>query len=92
MALMTPTAVKTALKSLKGWRLHDGKEIRKEFPHKNFVGAMGFVNAVAILAERSNHHPDIDIRYSTVLLSLSTHSEGGVTEKDITLAREINNL
>ncbi len=92
MALMTQTAVKSELKSLKGWRLQNGKEIRREFTHKNFVQSMAFVTGVALLAEKANHHPDIDIRYATVLLTLSTHSEGGVTAKDIALAKEINKI
>ena len=51
-----------------------------------------FTNAVASLAEEHNHHPDIDIRYATALLTLSTHSEGGITQKDIDLAVDIDKL
>jgi len=53
---------------------------------------MGFVNSVALLAEKANHHPDIDIRWNTITLTLSTHSAGGLTEKDFTLAAEIDAL
>jgi 4a-hydroxytetrahydrobiopterin dehydratase len=53
---------------------------------------MGFVNSIALLAERANHHPDIDIRWNKVLLVLSTHSEGGITQKDISLAKEIESF
>ncbi len=77
---------------MKGWSFHDGKEIRKEFTHKNFVEAMSFVTAIALIAERANHHPDIDIRWGTVHLALSTHSEGGITVKDIALAKEIDKI
>jgi 4a-hydroxytetrahydrobiopterin dehydratase len=80
-----------ALEALKGWQLKGGA-IRKTFDLKDFVHAMGFVNAVALLAEKANHHPDIDIRWNTVTLVLSTHSEGGLTKKDIALARLIEGL
>jgi len=53
---------------------------------------MGFVNQVALLAEKANHHPDIDIRWNKVKLTLSTHSAGGVTENDIELAKAIEKL
>jgi 4a-hydroxytetrahydrobiopterin dehydratase len=79
------------LKNLKGWKLV-GKEIRKEFKHAGFVEAMGFVTSVALLAEKANHHPDIDIRWNVVTITLVTHSDGGVTEKDMALAREIEKL
>jgi 4a-hydroxytetrahydrobiopterin dehydratase len=92
MALMTEAAVKAELKTIKGWRFHDGKELHKEFTHKNFVGSMAFVTSVALVSERANHHPDILICWSKVSLTLSTHSEGGVTEKDIALAKEINKI
>lgn len=59
---------------------------------KDFVHAMGFVNSVALLAEKANHHPDIDIRWNKVMLTLSTHSEGGLTAKDFALAKEIEQL
>jgi len=53
---------------------------------------MNYVNRLAVLAEITNHHPDIDIRWNTVHLSLSTHSKGGLTEKDFALARQIDAL
>src|SRR5438034_815080 len=79
------------LAPLKGWNLA-GKEIRKTFEHKDFVHAMGFVNSVALLAEKANHHPDIDVRWNKVTLTLATHSAGGLTEKDFKLAGEIEKL
>lgn len=59
---------------------------------KDFVAAMGFVQSVALLAEKADHHPDIDIRWNRVTLTLSTHSAGGLTEKDFALAALINSL
>jgi 4a-hydroxytetrahydrobiopterin dehydratase len=79
------------LKTLKSWQL-SGPEITRTFDMKDFVHAMGFVNSVALLAEKANHHPDIDIRWNKVTLSLSTHSAGGLTEKDFHLAREVDAL
>jgi 4a-hydroxytetrahydrobiopterin dehydratase len=83
--------IKTRLDGLHGWQ-RKGLEITKVFEHKDFVRAMGFVNSVALLAEKANHHPDIDIRWNKVTLTLSTHSAGGLTEKDFTLAAGIDQL
>lgn len=91
MALMSRKEAEAELKTLKGWKL-SGKEIRKEFIHENFTKAMGFVTSVGLLAEKANHHPDIDIRWNKVTLLLTTHSAGGLTEKDFVLAREIEKL
>jgi 4a-hydroxytetrahydrobiopterin dehydratase len=66
--------------------------IARSFRFKNFSDAMQFVNKVARLAERANHHPDIMIRYDKVSLTLTTHDEGGLTEKDFKLACQINRL
>ncbi len=67
-----------------------GQKIQRTFSFDDFVGAMEFVNQVAGLAERLQHHPDIMIRYSKVTLTLSTHDAGGVTEKDFGFAREVD--
>ncbi|HUL43374.1 MAG TPA: 4a-hydroxytetrahydrobiopterin dehydratase [Bacteroidota bacterium] len=91
MKTLTDQEVAAAVKKLKGWNLI-GKEIRKSFIHKDFVHAVGFVNSVALVAERANHHPDIDVRWNTVTLTLSTHSAGGLTEKDFKLAGEIDEI
>ena len=91
MPLASSSEIEKELHALQGWML-EGKEIRKKFEKKDFVRAMGFVSSVALLAEKANHHPDIDIRWNTVTLALSTHSAGGLTEKDFNLAREIEKL
>ncbi|MGA3287247.1 MAG: 4a-hydroxytetrahydrobiopterin dehydratase [Bacteroidota bacterium] len=91
MARLNNTKIQQELKHLTGWTKRR-IEIRKKFKFKDFVRAMGFVNSVALLAERANHHPDVDIRWNKVLLVLSTHSEGGITRKDIALAKEIQSL
>lgn len=91
MPLLTAEQVTLELGRLNGWSLA-GREIRKTFERKDFARAMGFVGSVALLAEKANHHPDIDIRWNKVTLTLSTHSAGGLTEKDFRLAAEIDGL
>ena len=70
--------------------LRDGDIIRKTFTLDSFADAVAFVNRIAELAERADHHPDIDIRYDRVACALSTHSEGGLTRKDFDLARQLD--
>jgi 4a-hydroxytetrahydrobiopterin dehydratase len=71
------------------WR-RQGDELVKVAKRGDFAGALAFVNAVGARAEEANHHPDIDIRWDTVTLRLSTHSAGGLTAKDVELARAID--
>ena len=69
------------VKSLKGWTL-EGDAIKKQYTFKDFPAAIAFVNRLAPEAEKADHHPDILINYKRVTLTYSTHSEGGLTEKD----------
>jgi 4a-hydroxytetrahydrobiopterin dehydratase len=78
----------TALERLPGWTAANN-EIGKTFIFGNFVEAIAFVNRVADLAEAAGHHPDLDIRYNRVRIALTTHDDGGVTDKDAALAGEI---
>ncbi|MEK7748604.1 MAG: 4a-hydroxytetrahydrobiopterin dehydratase, partial [Bacteroidota bacterium] len=82
--LLQEKEISSLLKELKGWTRAD-KEIQRVCEFKDFVHAMGFVNSVALLAEKMNHHPDIDIRWNKVTLVLSTHSAGGLTSNDFNL-------
>jgi len=91
MALLSENEIAEYLSNLEGWG-HEGNRIVKQFKFKNFVESMGFVTKVAILAQRVDHHPDILIEYSKVTITLSTHSEGGLTEKDFNLASEIQEV
>ena len=68
----------------------DGDEIVRVVKRANFAEALAFVNEVGRLAEEADHHPDIDIRWDTVTLRLSTHSAGGITEADLALAESID--
>jgi len=69
-----------------------GSVITRTYEFRDFGTAMVFVTAVAKLADRANHHPDIDIRYNKVTLALTTHDEGGLTEKDFELAGRFDQL
>ena len=90
MSLLDDESVASGLGDL-AWE-RDGDSLVKTVRRDDFVDAMGFVNEVAGLSEAMNHHPDIDIRWNTVHLRLSTHSAGGITEKDLSLARLIDGL
>ena len=88
MAKYPKSEVLGKLKSLDGWRL-EGEEIKKKYEFSSFPDAVKFVNKVADLAERADHHPDILINYRKVTLTLSTHDEGGITQKDFSLAEQV---
>ncbi len=91
MATLSDDEIRTALEDLPGWELSGG-QIAKEFKRDGFAGAIAFVVRLSYAAEAANHHPDLDIRYSRVRVALSTHSEGGITAKDIDLAHTIDGL
>ena len=84
MTLATDKAIETFLDENPLWN-RDEDAIKAEFRFKDFNEAMGFVTKVALAAAAADHHPDIDIRYNKVMLALSTHSEGGITKKDLDL-------
>jgi 4a-hydroxytetrahydrobiopterin dehydratase len=88
MAKLSPDVIDRELKSLPGWEFKDNA-ISKLFRFKEFLEGIDCVNRVAQLAEAADHHPDIHINYTRVTFVCSTHTDGGVTEKDIKLAREI---
>ena len=89
--LLEPEAVQRLLGEVPDWRL-DGNTIARTFQFENFSGAGDFVNKVAGESESMDHHPDIDIRWNKVKLTLATHSAGGLTDMDFTLARRIDRL
>ena len=91
MPAMSRADVEVRLGKLQGWE-RDDDEIEKEFRFDGFDASMAFVNRVADLAREADHHPDISIKYNRVKLTLSTHSEGGITEKDFALAAKIEGV
>lgn len=89
MTTLTNQQILEQLKSLNNW-IYVNNSISKEFVFKDFIGAISFVNSVALEAEKMDHHPDILIYgWNKVKINLSTHSAGGVTEKDFQLAQKI---
>lgn len=91
MTTLTPPQIRRALRATPDWKKR-GKTILKTFAFQDFVAAMRFVNKVARLAERAWHHPDIDIRWNKVTLTLTSHDAGGLTQKDFALAGRIEKL
>ncbi len=89
---LSQTEIQWKLRSIPGWELTRNKAIQKKFSFGNFKEALSFVNQVGELAEKSDHHPDITINYNKVTLTLSTHSAGGLTNKDFDLAGHIEQI
>jgi 4a-hydroxytetrahydrobiopterin dehydratase len=88
VATLTDEEIRTALSALPGWE-HVEDSITRQYRLDGFAGAIAFVVRLSYAAEAANHHPDLDIRYDKVRITLSTHSEGGVTSKDLDLATAI---
>lgn len=91
MAALSNEAIRQRLANLHGWS-YEGNELRKKYTFQSFMPGIEFINKIAHAAESAGHHPDITINYSVVSISLSTHSEGGVTEKDFQLAEAIDQI
>ncbi|MEO6909382.1 MAG: 4a-hydroxytetrahydrobiopterin dehydratase [Edaphobacter sp.] len=85
---LTAIEIEDVLRAHPEWSLKDGKLMR-EWIFKDFLEAIAFVNRVAALAEDAGHHPDIDIRYNHVVLSLVSHDAGGITGRDASMAARI---
>ena len=91
MARLSDEEIKERLSGLEGWQ-RDGEAIRREFELDDFKGSVDFVNRLTPEAEEMNHHPDLEISWKTVTVTITTHSEGGLTEGDFELARRIDAL
>jgi 4a-hydroxytetrahydrobiopterin dehydratase len=91
MKKLNAVQIKSALAAVPDWK-KQGATISRTFQFKDFPAAIKFVNAVAKIAEKKWHHPDIDIRWNKVTLALTTHDAGGLTEKDFALAKKFNGL
>jgi 4a-hydroxytetrahydrobiopterin dehydratase len=88
MPPLVDAEITAALEALDGWA-RDGDEIVKTFDCGSFPDAIAFVVRVGFLAERADHHPDIDVRWKNVRIALTTHSANGLTNRDLDLATEI---
>jgi 4a-hydroxytetrahydrobiopterin dehydratase len=91
VAKLSDADVSSGLERLPGWS-RDGDLVRKSFQLPSFADAVAFVVRVGFLAEAANHHPDLDIRWRTVHVALSTHDQGGITDKDLDLAHGIEQV
>ena len=91
MDTLNQEQIKAALAELDGWGF-GGEALTRTFRFADFVHAISFVEHLAEVAEERQHHPDIDIRYNKVTLRLSTHTAGGVTQRDVELAEAIDHL
>lgn len=88
MPLLEPDAIDDALERLDGWT-RDGAEIARTFRCDDFAKAIAFINRIAELADEADHHPELRNIYDTVEVRLTSHDAGGVTERDLDLARSI---
>jgi 4a-hydroxytetrahydrobiopterin dehydratase len=89
--LLSDIAIQRELGSLNGWARR-GSAIVKTYQFKTFPDAIAFVGRVAEVAEAAGHHPDIDIRYTKIVCTLSTHDSGGITQYDLDLARAMDSM
>jgi 4a-hydroxytetrahydrobiopterin dehydratase len=89
VAVLNDDEIRERLGDLEGWE-RAGDSLRKEFKLDDFKGSVDFVNRITPEAEEMNHHPDLEISWNTVTVSLSTHSEGGITDNDFALAERID--
>jgi 4a-hydroxytetrahydrobiopterin dehydratase len=88
MAKLSDDEVRDGLRGLKGWR-REGDEIIREYELESFPAVISFVTRIADLAEAADHHPDLDIRYNKLRVALTSHDAGGLTNRDLKLATNI---
>lgn len=91
MAKLSESEIQQKLASIPEWRYESGALVRS-YEFADFSAAFAFVARLALLAEKANHHPDIDIRYNKVRVALVSHDAGGVTGRDLSMAAEIGKL
>jgi 4a-hydroxytetrahydrobiopterin dehydratase len=91
VARLSDDEIRSGLEKLPGWGRGDD-EIEKTYELASFPDAVAFVTRVGFLAEKANHHPDLDVRWRNVRVVLSTHDEGGITGRDLALAGEIESV
>jgi 4a-hydroxytetrahydrobiopterin dehydratase len=91
MQKLTTEEIQSLFVQLEGWAIEDGK-LMKDFTFKDFKTAMDFMNHVAAVAEKLNHHPDWSNSYNKVVISLTTHDAGGLTNSDFRLAQAADKI
>ncbi len=90
-SILSKTELDTALSQLPGWSVENGK-LHRQFQFASFIEAFGFMSSVALVAESAGHHPEWFNVYNRVTIDLTTHDAGGITQKDVDLARKANEL
>lgn len=90
-SLLSDAEVAAGLAALPGWT-RAGAEIRKDFSCPSFADAIALVVRIGFLAEAANHHPDLDVRWRTVTVTLTSHDAGGLTQRDLALAADIESV
>lgn len=91
LAPLPKEELNVALSQISGWSIKDSK-LHRQFQFASFVEAFGFMSSVALLAEAAGHHPEWSNVYNRVTIDLTTHDAGGITSKDIELARKVDEL
>ena len=91
MPALTPKQIRASLKAVSNWSQR-AQTICRTFNFEGFLNSITFVNRIAMNAKKMNHHPDIDIHFDKVTLTLTTHDEGGITEKDFSLAKQCDEV
>ncbi len=91
MSLLNQEEIEYELSRLNGWK-QEGDAIEKQFDRGDFSGAVGFLSEVAVTADEIDHHPDAQVSWSKVKLSITTHSAGGLTAMDFELAERIDEI
>jgi 4a-hydroxytetrahydrobiopterin dehydratase len=91
MSALTTKQIKAHLKAVPNWSQRV-QTVCRTFSFDGFLNGITFVNRIARKAQKLNHHPDIDVRFNKVMLTLTTHDEGGITEKDFSLARQCDEI
>ncbi|MFA7324224.1 MAG: 4a-hydroxytetrahydrobiopterin dehydratase [Candidatus Nanopelagicales bacterium] len=89
--LLTESEVNEHLKRIQGWS-SDGRQISRSFEGTSFPAVIAWVTAIADAAEILDHHPDLDIRWTTLRIAITTHDRGGLTELDFRLAQQIDEI
>ena len=90
--LLSGEQIRQLATNVPGWEVQDGTRLKRKFVFENFLAAIDFVNQLVEPSESLGHHPDISISYNKVVISLTTHDAGGLTEKDFTLAETFSKL
>ena len=90
---LTEARIRELLPDVPGWELvEDGHALSKTFKFKDYYRTMAFVNAVASIAHREDHHPDLEVYYDRCIVAWSTHSAGGITQNDLICAARVNEI